>query len=369
MADRESSVLALVKRDPMISQEAMAQQLGISRSAVAGHIMNLTKKGIIAGRAYVLHDAPFAVVVGGANIDIHGTPKEALRQADSNIGTVLSCAGGVARNIAENLSRLGACTRLLAPIGQDRNGDFLYQHSVDAGIDMSFVLRHPNLPTSTYLSILNERGSMQLAISDMEIMESLDPAYLQSHEKMLRRAELIIIDCNVSEATLEYLLTSFPDQAKFVDTVSTRKAMKIKPFLQGIHTLKPSLAEAQALSGIQTDKLDELPKVAEWFHAQGVQRLVITLGEAGVFYSTEDGHSVQDAITTHNPVNTDGAGDSFVAGLAYAWLQQWEAVRSIGFAQATAAVTISDKNTNHSNLSIQQVEEAYQNHYDNIITS
>lgn len=349
----------------MISQDAMAKKLGISRSAVAGHIMNLTKKGVIAGRGYVLSDSPFVVVVGGANVDIHGVPSYELVEADSNVGTVLTCAGGVARNIAENLSRLGACTRLLAPIGQDRHGDFLHQHSVDAGIDMSFVLRHPNLPTSTYLSILNNQGSMQLAISDMDIMESLNPAYLKSHETMLKQADLIIVDCNINEETLEYLLTNFPDQAKFVDTVSTRKAMKIKPYLRGIHTLKPSLAEAQALSGLQAEQHDELPRLAEWFHQQGVERLVISLGDAGVFCSTPQGHAVHEALDVSNPVNTDGAGDAFVAGLAFAWLQKWELARSIGFAQATAAVTISDKNTNHSALTIQQVEKAYKNNYVN----
>lgn len=365
MSDRESSVLALVRNDPMISQEAMAQKLGISRSAVAGHIMNLTKKGTIVGRGYVLNASPFVVVVGGANVDIHGVPMHQLVDADSNIGSVLTSAGGVARNIAENLSRLGACTRLLAPIGQDRQGDFLHQHSVDAGIDMSYVLRHPNLPTSTYLSILNHQGSMQLAISDMEIMECLNPAYLKSHEPMLKQAELIIVDCNVSGDALEYLLTNFPDQAKFVDTVSTRKAMKIKPFLQGIHTLKPSLAEAQALAGITAEKHDDLPRLAAWFHEQGVERLVISLGEAGIFCSSPQGHIVQEAIKSANAVNTDGAGDSFVAGLAYAWLQKWEVTRSIGFAQAAAAVTIGSESTNHSDLSIQQVEKVYQNYYVN----
>ncbi len=365
MADRESSVLALVRGDPMISQEAMAQKLGISRSAVAGYIMSLTKKGVIEGRGYVLSASPFAVVVGGANVDIHGVPTHQLIEGDSNVGTVSTSAGGVARNIAENLSRLGSNVRLLAPIGMDRHGDFLHQHSVDAGIDMSFVLRHPNLSTSTYLSILNEQGSMQVAISDMAIMDSLTPAYLRSHEAMLRQAELIVMDCNVSEQVLDYLLSNFPDQAKFVDTVSTRKALKLRSYLKGIHTLKPSLAEAQALAGIRISKSDELPRLADWFHEQGVERLVISLGDAGVFCSTPQEHVTQEPINVANPVNTDGAGDAFVAGLAYAWLQQWETEHGIGFAQAAASVTISDTSTNNNALSIQQVEQVYNNNYVN----
>ena len=70
MTRREKQILALVQADPLLSQQELAKSLGISRSAVAGHIMHLTDKGIIKGRGYVFSDAPFVAVIGGANIDI-----------------------------------------------------------------------------------------------------------------------------------------------------------------------------------------------------------------------------------------------------------------------------------------------------------
>ena len=92
MATREQQVLALIRDNPMLRQQAIAAQLGISRSAVAGHIMNLTNKGAIKGRGYILQDAPFVAVIGGANIDIHGKSDKTLRDNDSNPGTVLTSA-------------------------------------------------------------------------------------------------------------------------------------------------------------------------------------------------------------------------------------------------------------------------------------
>ncbi len=72
LTSREQQVLSLIQKDPMLTQQAIAESLGISRSAAGGHIMNITNKGYIKGRAYVVSDAPFVTVIGGANIDIHG---------------------------------------------------------------------------------------------------------------------------------------------------------------------------------------------------------------------------------------------------------------------------------------------------------
>ncbi|MFV2040296.1 MAG: winged helix-turn-helix transcriptional regulator, partial [Acidimicrobiales bacterium] len=72
MTRRESQVLELITLDPLISQQAIAERLGISRSAAAGHIMRLSEKGAIRGRGYLLNEDAYVCVVGGANVDIEG---------------------------------------------------------------------------------------------------------------------------------------------------------------------------------------------------------------------------------------------------------------------------------------------------------
>ena len=54
MTQRERQILNLIEANPMISQQELADQLGIARSSVAVHISNLQKKGDIAGKGYVL---------------------------------------------------------------------------------------------------------------------------------------------------------------------------------------------------------------------------------------------------------------------------------------------------------------------------
>ena len=54
MTNREKQILKLLKKNTLIQQQEIAETLGISRSAVAGHIMRLINKGYIKGRGYIL---------------------------------------------------------------------------------------------------------------------------------------------------------------------------------------------------------------------------------------------------------------------------------------------------------------------------
>ena len=78
MTQRERQILDLLEENPMISQEELSEILGIARSSVAVHISNLIKKGCVVVRGYVLRSGNYAVVVGGANVDIGGRSWDTL---------------------------------------------------------------------------------------------------------------------------------------------------------------------------------------------------------------------------------------------------------------------------------------------------
>ena len=102
MTQRERQILRWIEENPLISQQELADKAGIARSSVAVHISNLMKKGHIAGKGYIVSTAPYAVVVGGVNMDIGGVSAAPLVSADSNPGVVRISLGGVGRNIAHN---------------------------------------------------------------------------------------------------------------------------------------------------------------------------------------------------------------------------------------------------------------------------
>jgi pseudouridine kinase len=295
-------------------------------------------------------------VIGGAGIDIYGKSHAALRERDSNPGDVLILPGGVGRNVAQNLARLGVNCRLFTVVGNDQYGEMLLALGRSGGIDMQYVQQVDSFTTSTYLAVLDDAGDMLVAIADMDIMKELDPARLQPHRESIADSSLIIVDTNVSEESLGWIANTFADRTLFVDTVSAAKAPRIKPYLGSVHTLKTSTVEAEALSGLEARTEGQLRKVAKWVHEQGVDRLFITRGGSGVFYSTRDAVGSMTIRSDEDVVSTSGAGDAFLAGLAYAWLEDWKLERSVSFALAAAQVTVANSATSSPALSLTAID-------------
>ncbi|MGB1238370.1 MAG: PfkB family carbohydrate kinase [Pseudomonadales bacterium] len=356
MTEREQQILNIIKSDPMISQQALADMLDISRSAVASHINNLNAKGIIKGRGYVIAEDQFCVAVGGANIDILGLPDFKTEPETSTPGKVSSSLGGVGRNIAENIARLGDRCYLIAPVGNDARGKQLIEQSTQAGILTSHMITLDGHSTSCYLSIVDEGGEMQLAVADMDILEHLTPTMLKKHLPLLHQAKLVVADTNLSPSVLHFLFEHLPEQAIFVDTVSVAKAVKILPFLSSIHTLKPNLLEAQTLAGFNIESDEKLPTLAQWFHDQGVKRIFISLGARGVYFSNGE----TQGLVTLPPVdicNTNGAGDAMMAALCHSYLDGKSINESAYYSLAAANSALSTPSTINPNLSVFAIEQ------------
>ena len=277
MTKRERQLLNWIEENPLISQKELADKAGITRSSVAVHISNLMKKGYITGKGYIVQTAPYVTVVGGVNVDIGGRPEAALVARDSNPGAVHSSLGGVGRNIAHNMALLGLDVRLLTAFGDDLNAQKLAASCGELGIDISQSPVIPGGRTSTYLFINDERGDMALAVSDMEIYQHLTPQTLAQRHKLLDASQVVVIDTNIPEESIAWLAENCAAPL-FADPVSTAKAVKLKPVLGKLHTLKPNRLEAELLSGVPITDEASLNKAADALLETGLRRVFISLG-------------------------------------------------------------------------------------------
>ena len=343
MTQRERQILQLIESDPMISQQALADALQITRSSVAVHISNLLKKGYIAGKGYVLRTGSYAVVVGGVNMDIGGRSMAPLVEADSNPGTVTLSLGGVGRNIAHNLALLGTDVRLLSACGEDAYGQQVAASCAQIGIDASYMLRLPDYRTSTYLYIAGPDGDMAMALSDMSICDRIDPAYLAANLSVLHNAQVVVADTNIPQESLVYLAENC-QVPLFCDPVSTTKAEKLRPILHKIHTLKPNRLEAELLSGVKIEKPEDVDKVAQALLDMGVHRMFISMGADGVYAATQEERLWLPNIPG-NMVNTTGCGDSFMAALVWSYLEGTDLRTTAMAGLAAASITMESRET------------------------
>lgn len=128
-------------------------------------------------------------IIGGINIDIEGCPFRALQPEDSNPGKISLAYGGVGRNIVENAARLGGDVAMISIIGDDQM-DAVPRRSLQSWASMSPISRSlAGRSSSMYLSILDEKHDMAMAISDMSIMEALTPEKLGRLRGVLTEVE------------------------------------------------------------------------------------------------------------------------------------------------------------------------------------
>ena len=353
MTQRERQILQLIEADPMISQQAIAQALGITRSSVAVHISNLTRKGCIAGKGYVLRTGSYAVVVGGVNVDICGCSFAPLVNEDSNPGKVSTSLGGVGRNIAHNMSLLGLDVRLLTAFGDDPNGQRVAASCSEQGIDASHALRIPGAATSTYLYLTGPDGEMALAVSDMEICRWITPEYLAGNLPLLQSAQVVVADANIPQESLRYLAENC-SAPLFVDPVSTAKAEKLRPILHRIHTLKPNALEASILSGLDIHSDADVERAANRLLELGVHRLFLSLGSKGV-YAAMGTERLWLNNLPGSIVNTTGCGDAFMAALVWAYLEGMDLRDTALSGLAAASIAMESPETINPTMSAEAI--------------
>lgn len=354
---REKEILNILKKSPLISQQEIADILGITRSSVAVHITNLIKKGYIKGKGYIIAQEEYVTVIGGTNIDIQGHPYRELVFEDSNPGEVTMSLGGVGRNIAENLVKLGIETKLISAIGNDIYGRKILEECKQNGIDMDDSIIINNIPTSIYLSILDENRDMKLAISHMDIINELGISVIKEKSTTINSSKMIVLDTNLQRETIEYMLGSFKEVDFFLDTVSTEKAKKVRDLIGSFHTIKPNSLEAQALSNIPINKEKDIYKNIEYFLKQGVKKAFITMGSEGVYYGSDSSLGHIKLEKDIRVVNATGAGDAFVAGLVYSYLNDFNIEKSAKFAIGASILALSHVNTINPNITVDNTKK------------
>ena len=262
----------------------------------------------------------YVTVIGGVNMDISAALTAPFVPADSVPGQVTLGCGGVARNIAHNLRLMGHEVKFVSAFGGETFGEMCWHECQAIGLDLSLSERCEGMRNGLYMCVNDQTGDMIAAVADTDIVSQLTPAFLETRMDVINAAAAVIADTNISTEALLYLIDHCTAPL-IVDTVSTAKAPRVIKALQQsqthrLHALKLNLLEAQAVTGCET-----APAAAHHLTAIGIQEVYVTLGSDGVYCSDGTRHEHFKAIPTR-VINTTGAGDAFIAGVAHAKLRQ-----------------------------------------------
>jgi pseudouridine kinase len=252
------------------------------------------------------------ICIGAAFVDELFHMKEEMIVASTVPASVTKTVGGVSRNIAHQLSLLGADVHLISVFGNDSDGNWLKQSCMSAGVKIDASITKEGL-SGKYTGILNLDGSLFTAFLTNAATVLITPQHLEKHRSLLQTASWLLADANISVAAGEWLL-AFSNETGIpfiLEPVSVPPARKFKEVnLSGLHLVTPNEDELPVLcsekSFITQLQIEELL-------AKGVENIWLHNGKHGsALYNKER------SITLHAPeieiVDCTGAGDGSLSG-------------------------------------------------------
>ena len=299
---------------------------------------------------------PSVVVIGAASLDMKGRSDMPLVAGTSNPGSIRISPGGVGRNVAENLARLGVSTMLLSAVGDDSVGKYLLDATNAGGVDVSRLIVSSEFPSASYLAVVDHNGNPVLSIDDMHIMELVTPKHIYANRKWITGASMVVLDGNLSPASIKSAV-SVAAKASVpvcVDPASVALSPRVSPHLSQLFMVVPNQAEAEALSGVPSSGSDQATAAAQRLVSMGVNTAVITLAEKGLVYATseETGRVPAMHVEVTDPT---GGGDALTGALVFGLVNGFSVSEAARLGVSAAALTLSSTDTVCPDLSLERL--------------
>lgn len=299
-----------------------------------------------------------ALVIGGVNLDIQGTSLAPFLPGDSNPGTAVWAAGGVGRNIAENLVRLGLETELLTVFGEGAAAEYLRGACDALGLRCGRSLTVRGRAASQYLCLLDSDGTLVGAVADMEIFEELTVEALETRcgaAEALAEADVVAVDANLPAESIAWIASHRSGKPMLLDPVSRTKAERARGCVGGFSLVKPNCEEAAVLSGIDTSTMAGVREAARALYSRGVGEVFISLGRDGLVCC--GGHGFTSARPPAiAPVNLSGAGDAAAAALLWATAEGCSLEEKARFAVGAAVITAMAETAVSPSMNVRELE-------------
>jgi pseudouridine kinase len=293
--------------------------------------------------------------IGGATIDRKYHAIVPTRRDTSNPVRCDRTFGGVARNVAENIARLGVPTNLVTLVGEDESGRSILSHVQELGIDTRWTLTLPHLATAEYVAVLEPNGDLALGLADMRIYESFD---LVDFERIDWTSDVdwVFADCNLPRRVLQVLIRLCRERRVHVAlaAVSIPKAVRLPADLSGIDLLVLNQGEAEAYLGEGCATASEQVRA---LLARGASHVIVTCGVNGVVAGT-DNNAVPVSAVAALAVDVTGAGDSLTATALFGLGCGLSLEASARLGTLAAALTIESPATVRPDLSPELLKSA-----------
>jgi len=291
--------------------------------------------------------APRICVVGSANIDVTFRTAWLPRPGETLAGTAwqLGC-GGKGANQAVMAARLGAHMAMVARIGRDAFGETTLQNFQAQGIDSSHVTVADGHCTGAASIIVDDEARNTILVVPGANF-ALTPEDIRRAAAAIQSAAILLCQLEVPvETTLEAFRTA---KAAGVQTILNPAPATPLPdeLLRLTDWCVPNETEIEQLTGRPATSLHHAEEAAQVLLHRGPGAVIVTLGERGALL-VHPGAVEQIPAVPVRAVDTSGAGDAFIGGLAVFLAERIPLVEAIRRANRVAALSVTRLGTQTS---------------------
>ena len=296
-------------------------------------------------------------VIGSSNIDYVCFTERIPGLGETVAGSsFLVAAGGKGANQAVAAARLGARTVLLTKLGrEDKYAGLLTDGFQAAGVDVSRVQFEPGSYCGCALIMVDRQARNIIGIVP-NANACISIEYIEENRSLIEASRVLVVEFEVPLPTVEHAV-ALARKAGVTTLVNPAPALALSDgFYGNVDVLVPNQTEAEALCGQGLSGPECLQQAAGYFHRRKAANLIITLGEKGAFVSDGRRTTVIPGLPVKT-VDTTGAGDAFVGGLACALAEGRDVFSAAVFANAAAALSVTRPGAARSMPARAEVEE------------
>ncbi|CAI9104479.1 OLC1v1003160C1 [Oldenlandia corymbosa var. corymbosa] len=267
------------------------------------------------------------VVIGGMVLDIDAIPSVPSNPRTTTPGKVNYALGGVARNVAECMSKLGAKPYMISAVGLDMAGNMLLDQWKSAQLCTEGIRMHQDIETAVVCNIFDGDGELAAAVASVGAIEKfVTPDWVWKFNSKISASPVLVLDANLSPATLEAAcqLAAKSNTPVWFEPVSVVKSKRVATVAKYVTFASPNedelIAMANALSSVDVfspikregsgiklpvrDLFQILKPAISVLLQRGIKVVVVTLGSDGVFLCSREKHDLKKLNFSRNQTHS-----------------------------------------------------------------
>ncbi|MBQ3423783.1 MAG: carbohydrate kinase family protein [Clostridia bacterium] len=286
------------------------------------------------------------LVVGAVFVDVKGFARERYAPRERNVGDVQVTAGGVCRNVVENLCRLGCPVRFVSMVDDDAFGAQVRDSLASLGANVDHVIDAPG-GMGMWLAILDEKGDLAGSISRQPNTRALADYLREKGDAIVAHARAVALEFDVSDEISDIMMALAEKHGKPVYAIVGNMSviLRRREYLHRVACFICNEMEAgrlfrEDLTGLGPQETLEALKRGS--AVADIPAMVVTMGPGGAVYvdnrTGEFGYCPPAEVTV---VDTTGAGDAFFSAAVVSLLNGAPLSQAVQEGTRLAAKTLS----------------------------